>query len=503
VRITNCIKQILGALIIASLSACGGGGGGSDNNDSTAAKLSNGEITNFGSVFVNGVEYNTDTAVFIVDDFVVGGVDTDNFNIGMRVKVKGSVNPDGVTGIATSVEFDDLLEGPVNGAASEDADGLINTLTVLGIPVLVDKDGTSFLNTSYDDLATTSPDGKVLKISGFFDASNQLHAVFIEKKTDTFTAPADEVELKGVITAIGANTFELNYSGNATVTVNTNIGTDLTELPGGVVQGTYVEVEGTIPDKATATITANKIEFEDNEFGGDGQDIEFEGIVTRFVSLSDFDVEGVTVNAGTAVTIPANITTLIVGDKVEVEGTTVGTVIQAVKLKKRSGRYKIHALVSAVTTTSFSLEPVSGGNTITVTVDTSTEMEDKVGVLGSSYGIGNVDIGHFLQVRGFADGDPATARSILATRVRRESVDDVILEGVIQSFTANTDVTVLGVAFPVVTATTEYQDQNNDPIIESLFDTNTTNGQSVVKIKDRESGGDLTPGLADTVEIQS
>ena len=181
-NLSNFVKQIFILSTVASLSACGGGGGGGGGGGTPpSTTLSNGEITGFGSIFLNGVEFNTDSATFIVDDVVLTGIDTSLFNVGMRVKIEGTVNADGVTGTANSVEFDDLLEGPVNGVANQDADGLINTLTVLGIPVLVDKDGTSFLNTTYDELALT-PDGMLLKISGFYDATNQLHAVYIEKK---------------------------------------------------------------------------------------------------------------------------------------------------------------------------------------------------------------------------------------------------------------------------------------------------------------------------------
>ncbi|MGB1012469.1 MAG: hypothetical protein ACPGVP_22400, partial [Thiolinea sp.] len=56
-----------------------------------------------------------------------------DYRIGEVVTIKGSVNADGVSGVANSVEFDDLLEGTVSQPSS---DG--NTLQVLGQTVMTD-----------------------------------------------------------------------------------------------------------------------------------------------------------------------------------------------------------------------------------------------------------------------------------------------------------------------------------------------------------------------------
>ncbi|MEW8195866.1 MAG: hypothetical protein AB2793_19295 [Candidatus Thiodiazotropha sp.] len=49
------------------LSACGGGGGGSSSEDATGI-TARGVITGFGSVYVNGVRYHTNSTRFTVDD---------------------------------------------------------------------------------------------------------------------------------------------------------------------------------------------------------------------------------------------------------------------------------------------------------------------------------------------------------------------------------------------------------------------------------------------------
>ena len=69
-----------------------------------------GTINGFGSIFVNGVEFETDEADILVDGQRVG---EDALGLGMVVLVDGTVNEDGVTGTANSVVFDDEVEGPI------------------------------------------------------------------------------------------------------------------------------------------------------------------------------------------------------------------------------------------------------------------------------------------------------------------------------------------------------------------------------------------------------
>ena len=72
------------------LTGCGGGGGGGgdaalSSGTVTATGVSSGAITGFGSVFVNGVKFNTDSAeVFRGDDQLN---DVRELSIGMLVRV--------------------------------------------------------------------------------------------------------------------------------------------------------------------------------------------------------------------------------------------------------------------------------------------------------------------------------------------------------------------------------------------------------------------------------
>jgi len=54
----------------------------------------------------------------------------------------------------------------------------------------------------------------------------------------------------------------------------------------------FVEVQGTTFDSATTTLTATgvKKEMSDVQEAGDHGDMEREGLITRFASVTDFDV---------------------------------------------------------------------------------------------------------------------------------------------------------------------------------------------------------------------
>ncbi|MBE9564781.1 MAG: hypothetical protein IMF17_06000, partial [Proteobacteria bacterium] len=131
---TLLTKSVLATAITLTIAACSPSGGGLAGIGGSGY-ISSGSITGFGSVFVNGVEFETDSAIFDVDGD--SGTQAD-LAIGMIVKVDGSINADGITGTATSIRFDDELQGPVSAPAGEtniiyDIDGVTGTFTVLGI----------------------------------------------------------------------------------------------------------------------------------------------------------------------------------------------------------------------------------------------------------------------------------------------------------------------------------------------------------------------------------
>ena len=140
----NTCKLITLALLALILGACGGS---SSSNESTTPPTTTlptdltaaGKLTGFGSIYVNGIEFETNSATYEIDD-VQGSGDSD-LSVGMFVKVKGTVNADGVSGTAESVSYDDEVEGPVENIMPDPASGATErTFTVFSGAVLVNTE---------------------------------------------------------------------------------------------------------------------------------------------------------------------------------------------------------------------------------------------------------------------------------------------------------------------------------------------------------------------------
>ncbi len=252
------IKSTLAAAIAITISACSSGDSGSVAGIGGSGYTSSGSITGFGSVFVNGVEFETDSATFDVDG--EDGTQAD-LAIGMVVRVNGSINEDGLTGVAESISFDEELQGPVSAPIIYDIDGVNGTFTVLGVKVIIDSSSTSFDIDSDLPAATvfdfdTIAVNNNVEISGFFDMNGVLQATRIELK-DIIFDPNSVVEVEGVISNLSGTTFNLGG-----LIIDASAAT-LDDLSNGLQDEQLAEVKGTY-DIGSNTITASKVEAEDD-----------------------------------------------------------------------------------------------------------------------------------------------------------------------------------------------------------------------------------------------
>jgi hypothetical protein len=475
-------KWLIPGCLLALLVACGGSGGG---GGSFASELpgggiggtgvsSSGTISAFGSIFVNGVEFETDEATVSID----GDDSTETaLGLGMVVLVQGTVNDDGVTGTATTVIYDDDLQGPVEAILISD-DGDSKTLTILGFSVIVGRASTVFDDVSFDTLVV----GDLVEVSGFFDASGALRATRIEKKS-TFVSDSSEIELKGTVENLSGNTFSL---GSFTVDFSA---ADLTDVPGGeILDGMRVEVRGTL---VNTLISAGRVEQEDDldDSFGDDDDVSVEGIVTDFVSNADFMINRVPVDASNAIFLPAGLV-LENGVRVEAEGTWNGTVLIADEVGSRQGDVKIDALVDSVDTVAETVTLQLFGGTVTVQVNNRTQLKDDTGLL-DTLTLGDLFSGDFVEVEAVA-----SEAELIATSIRRDEADDDIVQAPVESFESGVSVTVLGITY--LTAGADFEDVNDLPITSTAFYSQVQVG-NLVKIKD-----DLTTdGIADEVEFEN
>lgn len=440
-------KLSLSASVLLALQAagCGGGGGGGTAPAGATDVVSSGVITGFGSVYVNGVRYDTRGASFTIDDSPGG---QDDLAVGDVVTIRGRVNDDGRNGTATQVIGEDAVEGPVTAV-----NAAAGTLVVAGQSVLVDAD------TSFDDnIAGVSLAGLVVgdfvEVAGFLDASGSVRATRIEKK------PAGGiVEVNGVVSDLDTlnNRFRINA---LEVSYATAL---LDDFPGGQISnGDFVEAKGTT--FIAGVLQATKVEKKGADDDDDARR-ELEGLITRYDSATDFDVSGRSVTT-TPSTIYENgsVTDLALNLKVEVEGNTdaAGVLVARKVSIRRAGNIRLTSQVDSVDAAAGTLVVLG----ITVKVDAMTRLEDKSDADDESFSLADIGVGDYVEVRGAEF--PAASGQLLARRLEREDADDrSIVQGPVTAV-ASPNLTVLGVTVQT-DAGTEFEDLADLSISSGTF----------------------------------
>lgn len=487
------------------LAACGGSGGGgvslAGGGIGGTGITTSGTVTGFGSVFVNGIEFDTSGTSFDVDDDPAAG--QDDLGIGMVVTVIGTVNDDGVSGSADSIEYDEEIEGPVTSDPSiplgtgtdptigEDADGQTKTFTVFDLKVVVDRNSTIFVNTDYSNLAKDD----IVEVSGLFDEFGNLVATRLENKG--VLGVGTEVEVKGTVSGCGGNCTGSFTLGTLDVTYDGL--TDLTGIPAGVVtDGQFVEVKGFLTPPSS--IAASRIELEDEGFGDEVDNISIEGIVTDFNSIGDFKVSGQQVDASGAGVVfqPTSLADSIGnGGEVEVEGLIAGGVLQANGVEQRGGDVKISAVVDSVNSAGgmVTMTIVAGQPLITVTVDEQTQLEDKTGAI-ENFTIFDINAGDFLNIEAFIGEE-----TLIASQIERTVPEDTGLQGPADVPPTSGDslsgsVSVLNVTI-ASDDKTGFQTIDETPLTGMEFYNQVTEGD-LVKFQDNMP----VDGIADTVEFE-
>jgi hypothetical protein len=407
-----------------------------------------GTVTAFGSVIVNGVRYETSATQFTIDDSV--GSQSD-LAIGDVVLVRGTVDASGTTGTATTVIFDDQVQGPIGAL-----DAAAGTFVVLGQTVRVSAD------TSFDDriqpasLAGLSV-GALVEVSGLPESDGAIRATRIEPK------PAGtSLELTGVVS--NHDSVARRFRIGAQVVDYSAVG-QLRDFPGGVIaDGQTVEVKGGAV--ANGVWSPVSIEWQANNLvGAAGDRREVEGFISRFVSASDFTVAGlaVTTNAqtvfsgGAAADLGLNV-------KVEVEGAlnAAGTLVATKVDIRRSSAVRITAVVDRVDAAASSFVVLG----ITVKVDALTRIEDKSSRQTRPFRIADLAAGDYVEVRGVEL--PAGSGEVLATLLERDDLDtETELQGFVQAI-ASPSFTILGVTVGT-NASTQFRDVSDAPLSSAQF----------------------------------
>jgi hypothetical protein len=464
-------------LCVATLTACGGGGASTPTppapvagtNGINGGGFARGAITGFGSIFVNGVEFSTSSATIRVEDSVAS---ESQLKVGQIVVVKGTIASDGRTGTATTVTFDDALEGPI-----QSIDLATSRFVVLGQTVRV-TGATVFDDSSAAGGLAALAVGNFVEVSGDADSAGVIVASRVERRT-----AAGEAEITGRISGLDVanRRFSLgqlvvDYAG-ATIANGT------------LANDACVEAKGAV--NASNVLVASRVEVKAcGETGAANDRAEVEAIITRFASATDFDIgtQKVTTTASTTF-VNGTAGDLRLDVKVEAEGTlNAAGVLTATKIEiKPETSARLVGLVDAVTTASGTLTMFG----VTITTNATTSFEDKSSAQVRSFRLADVRTGDYLEVRGFRG---ATANSMTATRVERRNVDS---RREIQGPTSNVarpDLAVLGIA-ATTTGSTEYRDTADAAITADAFFAAATD--RLVKLRGTWSGTIFTATQAE------
>lgn len=473
----------LGTALLSSLLmvACGGGSGGGGGGGSAATPVtSSGAITAKGSIFVNGVEFETEGAQLEMENEAPRtiGLDDSILRRGMIVEVEGEVNDDGRTGRATRIRFEDNIEGPIASVTSTSP--LVKTLVILGQTVIVEDGVTAFDNSSaglraFDELDAGDV-GAVVEVSGFPRADGAVVATFIEKKANdlaSFVGAGEFLEVKGVVKnhdPVG-RTFEIG-----SLTVN------YTGVVTGLANGVTVEVKGN--SFAGAALVAS-VEIE-NEGLDDAVKAEVEGIVSGLnTGARTFTVNGQLVSYAIAAFVGGVEADLADGARVEAEGPIVGGTLNAVKVVFReSVRFEgnIASFAGGVLT-------LEGFPTISIVVD------EAVARFRAGQSTADLTAGKEVKVRARQSGS-----NLVATRievVNAAPAQTTSIQGPVTAISGNT-LTILGIGIDTSTiantddSTGESNFEIEDaPVSRAAFLAALGVGD-IVKAKARISAGNLT-----------
>ncbi|MGH1487456.1 MAG: DUF5666 domain-containing protein [Cellvibrionaceae bacterium] len=268
---------------ILAIAACGGAGtdvasieGTGDGSSTIKSKiLSIGSISDDTNITVNGIEYDTTNASILVDGSSVGQA---GLEAGQTVSIEGSLQNNSLEEPveATAIRYLSNVIGEINSIDQTDF-----SISVLGqkislTPSTVYGDGIdNFEGLKHKD---------VVRISGLLDSEGSILSTRVD-----VVAQVSEYQVVGIVNNID--------SVNQTLTIN-NLTVSYENITIELTENTIVKVNGTSFDQTNTLLIATTIEAVENILTEPEQLVSLDGFITRFVSSTNFDLNGIPVSVG-------------------------------------------------------------------------------------------------------------------------------------------------------------------------------------------------------------
>lgn len=459
----------LPATVFVLLIGASEGGGGVTGTGSVAY----GAISDFGSVFVNGVEYFTNTANIVIDG--APGQAESRLRVGMKVRVDGLLFGTGGTGQAATVAYDADVRGAIDAPVAITASGAFFTVDGIGV-VATER---TFVDGALG--AGQLASGDRVEVSGLRDDSTGRFVALRISRLDV----ASGTVLTGAVSGVTPTTFAL---GGLTVAYDN---TTLRDAPNGLADGMVVRVKSAT-DPANGVLAAAEVRAIDGTLrAAAGTEASAQGVVSG-LTTSTFTLGGLVV-AYDATTRYRNGTAADLANGAIVEAEGVVDAAGRLVAQRISFPAPDHAAAEAVvwskTADGFMLLSPDG---VQVVVGPDTKWRDKSSAKLSVFGLAQLNVGDRVAVSGLTGVDGIVAADGV-TRI--DPASGAMLQGRVSSASGGT-ITLLSVHVLAV-GSTIYRDVDGSVLTSGAFFAKAV-GRSV-KATGTPSGSDM---IASVLEIE-
>jgi hypothetical protein len=409
--------KLLACAMTLFIAACSGGGGGTSvaGGGTGGTGISAGSVSNFGSIFVNGVEFDTTSATYFRNgsSFTrpVSTPDSSLLKLGMTVEVQGSITSS-IAGTASIVKVQEIVRGPVESVTGTAA---VGTLVVLGQTVQVD-DTTRIDSTSLASGFTSISTSNVLEVHGIRRPDGKILASYIERQTPPVT-----FSVRGFVAAHSSATQSFSIGGLQVAYAGGSIG-NMPAPSGSNWNGLLVAVSGTTTgSQCNATPVCGILAAGSVAPAGltltSASAAEIEGFVTALVSTSDFTLNAQrVVTTGSTIYSGGVVADIMSGTRLEVEGSLAGGVLTATKV-----RFKDNVVIDANATAPTGIHAgdskfleIEGMPGVTITANEFTDLSN---ANGASFSDLHLLYGRSVRIRGHINLG-ATGGTVIATRIQ-------------------------------------------------------------------------------------